>query len=458
MNRLIFVLISIIAISISVQAQINTLKYSDVDSLFSSNSMVNNMKALNLLKSKYISDTIKSDYWIKYSLACYNSYKYTEAFNSIDKAIYIDNKNSHAYFEKAKLIMDIKNNISEAINLLNIAIKYNKNGEFYFYRGIYHQMSDSISKAISDYDNAAQLDFEHQGLFRNYSILLLKSDLPEKALVYINKGIELNTEIPDNYKTRGEIYTLLVEPEKACADFEKARLKGYRKSIDFAEIICSTNYSKNKFSSTGQILLKLEKYNFAIKAFDKAIELEKDSSRHYLNRGFCFFKLGNYKNAEQDYLKALALPESSTDMLYDNLSLLYFEQNNFEKSLEYSAKRIKINPGNFVAYIDRGLSYRKLKKYKQAEKDFDTSLKIKPDFFRALGYRAFLFLELRQYQKSYDDASRAIKINPEYGYASLVLAQAKQMLYIPDFCIDYYNAKKYGEEKEAEKGINEFCK
>ena len=99
-----------------------------------------------------------------------------------------------------------------------------------------------------------------------------------------------------------------------------------------------------------------------------------------------------------------------------------------------------------------------MKKYKQAEKDFNTSLKIKPDFFRAFGYRAFLFLDLGQYQKSYDDASRAIKINPEYGYAYLVRAQAKQMLKIPGFCIDYYNAKKYGQAEEAEKGKNEFCK
>ena len=68
------------------------------------------------------------------------------------------------------------------------------------------------------------------------------------------------------------------------------------------------------------------------------------------------------------------------------------------------------------------------------------SLEIKPDFFRAFGYRSFLFLELGEYNKSYSDALKSVELNPTYGYGYMMLAQAKQKLGMPDFCIDLYNS------------------
>ena len=119
--------------------------------------------------------------------------------------------------------------------------------------------------------------------------------------------------------------------------------------------------------------------------------------------------------------------------------------------------RIELNPKNHVPYIDRGLCYRKLRKYKDAEKNFNKSLEIKPDFFRAFGYRSFLFLELGQYNKSYADALKSVELNPKYGYGYIVLAQAKQKLGMPDFCMDLYNAKKYG-EPDTDILIKKYCK
>jgi tetratricopeptide (TPR) repeat protein len=167
--------------------------------------------------------------------------------------------------------------------------------------------------------------------------------------------------------------------------------------------------------------------------------------------------LKDYVNAEKDYLHALTFPTTASDIIYDNLSLLYFETGNYQKAIEWSTKRIQMNPKNHVAYIDRGLSYRQLKKYKDAEKDYNTSLSIQPDFFRAFGYRASLFLEKGDYTKAFEDASKAIELNPKYGFAYGVLAQAKKQLGHPDYCVDFYKAKEFG-EPDAQTAINEWCK
>jgi hypothetical protein len=68
-----------------------------------------------------------------------------------------------------------------------------------------------------------------------------------------------------------------------------------------------------------------------------------------------------------------------------------------------------------------------------------------------------LFLELGQYKKSFEDASKSIEINPGYGYGYIILGQAKQELGMPDFCVDFYNAKKY-EGQDADILIKEYCK
>ncbi len=141
-----------------------------------------------------------------------------------------------------------------------------------------------------------------------------------------------------------------------------------------------------------------------------------------------------------------------------NNATYYFDQQKFQEAIDYSSKRIELNPNNYVAYLDRGLSYLKIKKYTVAEEDYNKSLKIKPNFFRAFGYRAYLFMELNKNKEALQDAKKAVEINPEYAYGHLMLAQAKQVLKLPGFCKDYYAAKKYGWGKEVDIAIEKFCK
>jgi tetratricopeptide (TPR) repeat protein len=456
MNRINFLLIIIYSLSTGAFAQTSTHKYGDVDTLLSSANYEDKLDALTLLESKYGNDSSESNYWVKHSIASFNTFNYINAIQSINRAISINHSNSYAYFEKARMVMELEKDMTKAIRLLDTAIQYENKGRYHFYRGIYYQMSDNPVNAINDYDTATKLKFVHQGLYRNYSILLLKSNQYEKALAMINNAIGLNPRIPENYNSRGEIYIFLAEPDKACAEFEKASFMGYHKFNDLRKVICLENQELNKLSVTGDVMFQMGKYKAAIKAYGKAIEGSKDTSRYYLNRGYCYYQLGIYDKAEEDYFKALSAMNPSIDMLYNNLSLLYYDQNEFEKSIEYSNKRIDLNPLNHVPYIDRGLCFRKLKKYKLAEDDFNRSLEIKPDFFRAFGYRSFLFLELGQHQKAFEDASKSVEINPKYGYGYLVLGQTKQKLQLPDFCLDFYKAKKYG-NKDVGKTISKYC-
>jgi tetratricopeptide (TPR) repeat protein len=430
-------------------------KFQDIDALIGTNSMIDAMTAIKKLKENYLQDTLNSEYWIRYSKASYTFYKYEEAKSSIDKAIKLSPNNSVCYFEKGLLLNRI-GELETALSALEKAVSINQVGKYYYWKGIVNQQLKKNENAESDYQNALDNKFESQELYNNFAILLSEKEKYEKALVMINKAITLDNKYPQAYSTRSKINFFLLKTDSACIDRSIAIKMGYYKAFDIPDSVCNGTLTQ-KLQFSADIFAANKLFKQGIIAYSKLIDNNVLKSDYFLNRGYCYYQIKDFEKAEKNYLKALTFTNPALDLIYDNLSLLYYDINNFQKAIEYSAKRIELNPRNHVPYIDRGLCYRKLKKYKEAEKDFNKSLELKPDFFRAFGYRSFLFLELGQYQKSFEDASKSVEINPKYGYGYIVLAQAKQKLGLPDFCIDLYNAKKYG-EPDADIGIKEYCK
>ncbi len=455
--KLIFVLFFLCVPFSTIIAQPSVKKYALIDSLYNSSSVFDNKNAFQLIEKLKLKDSSQSVYWVMYAKAASRMYKTTKAFEYLERALKINPKNDEAFFEKAKLLYEKEDNLEEAITNIKTAIGINKFGSYYFYYGIYNQLQKDNDKAFENYETAIKLKCTEEGLYRNYAILLFTNYKQEKALEVIKKGIALYPNIGSNYITQGEVYAFLLDVDNACKSFEIGYSKGYKPRNDLNNLLCKNNKAQNKFSILGDVFVKLNKFELAIQSYTKAISIEKDSNFLYLNRGYCYYTIKDYKNAETDYLKAITLSKTEVDLLYDNLSLLYFDTKEYTKSLEYTTKRITLNPKNYTAYLDRGLVNRKLKNYAKAEQDFDKCLSLKPDFFRAFGYKAYLYLELNQYQKAFDLAKKSITINPEYGYGYLVLGQAKMALKVNGYCDDFINGKKYG-ELDAEEAIRLYCK
>ena len=233
---------------------------------------------------------------------------------------------------------------------------------------------------------------------------------------------------------------------------------GAENMMNIPDSVCNGSEIQ-KMHFAAEIAMLSKYYAQGIKAF--SILIEKYNIKRtdfFLNRGYCYFESKDYDKAEKDYLEALKLPNIlDTNLILNNLSLLYFRKNDFQKSLEYTNKLCELNPNNHVFYIDRGLCYRKLKKFEEAEKDFNKSLELEPNFFRAFGYRAFLYLQLGKFEMALADAKKSVEINPQYGYGYLVLGQVKRELNISGFCDDFYYAMKYG-EPDGEIALKQYCK
>jgi tetratricopeptide (TPR) repeat protein len=417
--------------------------------------MTDALVALAKLENKYKKDTSDAEFWFLYSKASFLAFKYSEAQVAIDRAISLNPRLGRYHFEKGRLLNEL-DQLDRSLASLSKAISLQPAGEYYYWRGILNQRLNNTTAAKSDYESALALNFETAELHNNYAIALIGDKNSELALRQINRAIMMDRKYAQAYSARSKIYLYLLRVDSACADLHIATDLGYSGYFLIPDSVCNGSVVQQmKFA--GDVCTDGKLYSQGIMAYSRIVEKGGLHPDYFLNRGYCYFKEKDYANAEKDYLKALQLPGASLDLLYNNLSLLFFDQQDYNQSMIWSAKRLELNPNNPTALLDRGLCCRKLKKYKNAESDFNRALEIDPTFFRAFGYRAFLFMELGQLQKAFDDANRAIELNAQYGYAYMVRAQVKQQLGMKDFCLDFYYAKKYG-EPEADEGISAYCK
>lgn len=452
MGKKFFTVSAFLWLSLAASAQSS---YRSLDSLIATGSMIDALSVMNQLNGALKADSVTAGYWLRYSQACSVLYRYDNAKSAIRNAIRLDGADPGLYYQKGRLY-NVTGDLELAQEAFSEAIAKKPDGEYYYWRGVVDQQLKQNDLAQQDYMTALDKSFEAAGLYNNYAILLITQEKFEEALQELNKAIRLDPGYAAAYSARSKLRLMMMNVDSACADVVRARQLGYKQVFDIPDEVCKTE-GLVRLQFVAELLAYQKFYRHALAAYDQLIVMQPDSSNFFLNRGYCYYHLNQYDAAVADYQKALSLPGAAADLLYDNLSLLYFDKGDYNKTIEYDNKRLALDPNNHVAYLDRGLAYHKQKKYKEAEQDFNRSLSIKPDFFRAFGYRAFLYLELGQYQKALQDAQQSVKLKADYDYGYLVLAQAGKKLGLPDYCADLYKAKQLG-NTEAETLIHEYCK
>ena len=117
------------------------------------------------------------------------------------------------------------------------------------------------------------------------------------------------------------------------------------------------------------------------------------------------------------------------------------ENNNFENSIKFYKKAIKIDPDFAFAWDNMGVAYRRLEEYKKAINAYEKSLKIDPKGKTPLQNIAVVYLYTEEYDKSleaYGELAEIDKNNPETFYG-----------------IGLVN---YQYKKDYEKGLQNMCK
>ena len=125
---------------------------------------------------------------------------------------------------------------------------------------------------------------------------------------------------------------------------------------------------------------------------------------------------------------------------YDNRSLAYRRQGEFDKAIDDAAKAIALDPTSAPAYLDRGIAYYAAKQYDEAIADFSKLIELKPDNAAAYNDRGNAYDDSGDHEKAIADYSHALVLNPDYADAYANRGSAYEEQKFNDYAISDYRA------------------
>jgi protein O-mannosyl-transferase len=175
----------------------------------------------------------------------------------------------------------------------------------------------------------------------------------------------------------------------------------------------------------------------SITLFDQTLKVTDHNWLIYNNRGISHNSLGNYRQAMQDFAKAIEIKPNYIESYY-NRGLAYNGLGNYRQALEDFNKTIEKIPGNADPYISRGIAYNGLGNYRQALEDFNKSIQMRPGHAGAYSNRANAYISLGNYTQALEDYNEAIRLKADseiiyYDRGTLYTMHGQYQLAIEDF-------------------------
>jgi len=116
----------------------------------------------------------------------------------------------------------------------------------------------------------------------------------------------------------------------------------------------------------GIALRKLGKYDEAIKAYDRAIDLDPKYASAWNNKGIALDELGKYDEAIKAYDKAIDLDPKYTSAWY-NKGIALDELGKYDEAIKAYDRAIDLDPKDALAWHNKGVALKRLGRTKEAD-------------------------------------------------------------------------------------------
>jgi len=190
------------------------------------------------------------------------------------------------------------------------------------------------------------------------------------------------------------------------------------------------------FFTIGRHKMGEEKYQEAIQAFNRAIQLDSNFIDGYLYKGHAQFSLGRYQDALQTYRHVLKL-DPNCRSVYVNMGTASYKLKLYQDAIQAYDKSIQEDSKNAYPYFARGLVKAKLDDFKGAIRDFDRSIELRSQSYRVFYERGVCKALLNNFKGAAEDFKRASGLQPDYFDAFEKLGNC------------YYHLKSYREAVQA---------
>lgn len=260
--------------------------------------------------------------------------------------LFCSSQTAETYYVLGKIKYD-KKDYKGAIEDFSFAVKLNPNSsEYYYYLGCAKEKMD---------DPSAELDF--------------------------NKSFHIDNNNTKAYNKLGLIYSKYFDHAYYTDYFYSNLSLSYfdlalEKDTTFVEAYCNRGILGNKIANS------TNDYSYAIKDFEKAINLSPRYAEAYNGLGYAKMRINDFDGALSDLNKAIALAPSFSEAYYNRGLLMDFTKKYF-KAIEDYSKCILLDPNNYQAYYNRALLYLLLDNKDKGCSDLKQASKLSDEQHRA---------------------------------------------------------------------------
>ncbi|WP_414619939.1 tetratricopeptide repeat protein [Calothrix sp. CCY 0018] len=261
----------------------------------------------------------------------------------------------------------------------------------------YKESAAALEQAVIGGESESFVPALHQ-----LSVVYRKLNQPDKALVAINKAIQIKPQNPNLYNEKSEVLQ---------------RLKQYAQAKEAIDNAIKISPRAAFYSNRGVFHSNQENWKSALADYNKAIQINPNYFDAYFNRALVYSLQKQYELALADFKKAIQINPGNANAYYYR-GIFYQAQNKDELALTDYSKVIEINPDYANAYYNKGLIYHQLQnKFDLAIDSYNKAIQLQPNNHEYYNYRGLVYIDQQKWDLALADYNKAIEINPEYASA-----------------------------------------
>ncbi|MGB3536225.1 MAG: tetratricopeptide repeat protein [Microcoleaceae cyanobacterium] len=320
--------------------------------------------AISALNQAITINPYEAEAYYQRGLAYFDLGQIHEAVFNYTRAIEINSENTLTYYSRALARLKLKN-LPGALEDIDRTIQLNsKYASAYQLRGIIYRKQGEITRAVTNFKQAAKLYLEQQNKAGCRRCLELIKPLQSQQNIVAQSS---PSPQPIQMISEADFYQQLIE--KA----EQGDCSAALREIEW--ILQVDSQDGNAYCCRGIIHYKLENYRQAMTDLNQALKYNPGDVLAYRNRGKVRSKLGDHLGAIADFNQALQ-SQPNDIMLYIARGNAYQFAGNYSDAIQDYTQAIELNPNDGNPYYQRGLAYACLEEMKLAVTDYQHATRL----------------------------------------------------------------------------------
>ena len=179
--------------------------------------------------------------------------------------------------------------------------------------------------------------------------------------------------------------------------------------VDSAVVADQTKEQRLK---EGDTYYRARRYEEALTAYERVIQMDPHDARAYSNKGNALRKLKRYKEALEAYEHALTIDPKSA-FVWISEGKVFYSLKRYDEALVAYNRALVINPGNAVIWASKGNVLYALKRYREALEAYDSALTVKSDDASIWTAKGEVLYRQKRYREALEAYDRALAITSD---------------------------------------------